>query len=194
MFDRVRVNKIIRTLIFSDFFVFSGIGLMGPIFAVFITNQINGGSLQVAGFASAIYLICKSLLPIPIARVIDMHRGERDDFKVMVFGTAVMAMIPFAYLAVHEPWQLYLVQGIYGIGAALGFTGWQAIFTRHVDQQDIALEWSMYYTMVDLGGAAAAGIGGAVAQTFGFQFLFIATGIILCMGVGFLFTIARRFE
>lgn len=194
LFEKVRMNKVIRILILSDFFLFSGVGLMSPIFAVFITGQIKGGSIQVAGFAAAIYLICKSLLPIPIARFIDIRRGEKDDFRVMMFGSIVMALVPFAYLFVHRPWELYVVQAIYGIGAAFAFVSWQAIFTRHVDKEDVALEWGMYETLTDLGGAAAAGIGGVIAQALGFQALFILTGVILLCGVGALFGIARRFD
>jgi len=109
LFERVRVNKVIRVLILSDFFLFSGVGLMSPIFAVFITEQIKGGSISVAGFAAAIYLMCKSLLPIPIARFMDIQRGEKDDFRVMMFGPIVMALVPFVYLFVRLPWELYVV-------------------------------------------------------------------------------------
>ncbi|OIO50788.1 MAG: hypothetical protein COV41_02915 [Candidatus Brennerbacteria bacterium CG11_big_fil_rev_8_21_14_0_20_43_10] len=193
LFERVRVNKVIRVLILSDFFLFSGVGLMSPIFAVFITEQIKGGSISVAGFAAAIYLMCKSLLPIPIARFMDIQRGEKDDFRVMMFGSIVMALVPFVYLFVRLPWELYVVQAIYGIGAAFAFVSWQAIFTRHVDKEDVALEWGVYNTLTDLGGAAAAGIGGAIAQALGFHLLFILTGVILLCGVGALFGIARRF-
>ena len=193
LFERVRVNKVIRVLILSDFFLFSGVGLMSPIFAVFITEQIKGGSISVAGFAAAIYLMCKSLLPIPIARFMDIQRGEKDDFRVMMFGPIVMALVPFVYLFVRLPWELYVVQAIYGIGAAFAFVSWQAIFTRHVDKEDVALEWGVYNTLTDLGGAAAAGIGGAIAQALGFHLLFILTGVILLCGVGALFGIARRF-
>jgi len=193
LFERVRVDKVIRVLILSDFFLFSGVGLMSPIFAVFITEQIKGGSISVAGFAAAIYLMCKSLLPIPIARFMDIQRGEKDDFRVMMFGSIVMALVPFVYLFVRLPWELYVVQAIYGIGAAFAFVSWQAIFTRHVDKEDVALEWGVYNTLTDLGGAAAAGIGGAIAQALGFHLLFILTGVILLCGVGALFGIARRF-
>jgi len=57
----------------------------------------------------------------------------------------------------------------------------------------VALEWGVYNTLTDLGGAAAAGIGGAIAQALGFHLLFILTGVILLCGVGALFGIARRF-
>ncbi len=181
-------------MILSDFFIWSGFGFLGPVFAIFITDQIKGGSLEVVGFASAIYLIFKSLLPIPIARFLDLTRGERDDFAVLIFGSLVMSVIPFFYLLISQPWELYIIEAMYGVGAAFAYTSWEAIFTRHVDKDDVALEWSMYNTVTDLGGAATAGIGGAVAQALGFRFLFVLTGAIMLFGTLLLFTIARKFR
>jgi len=58
-----KVNPVIQALIFSDLLILSGFGLISPILAVFITNQIRGGSLEVAGLATTIYLVSKSLGP-----------------------------------------------------------------------------------------------------------------------------------
>lgn len=192
--EKVRMNKVIRVLIISDFFIWSGFGLLGPVFAVFITQQIRGGELEVIGFASSIYLICKSVLQIPIARFLDMRKGEHDDFWAMLIGSAGMSVIPFLYLGITQPWELYAIEAFYGIGAALAYTSWEAIFTRHVDKDDVALEWSMYNTVTDVGGAATASIGGLVAQSFGFHALFLATGIVMCLGTGLLLTVARTFK
>ena len=194
LFEKVRMNKVIRVLIMSDFFIWSGFGFLAPVFAVFITNQIHGGTLEVIGFASSIYMICKSIFQIPIARFMDMRKGEQDDFWMMMVGSAVMSVIPFLYLLVAYPWQLYAIEGVYGIGAAFAYTSWEAIFTRHVDKEDVALEWSMYNTLTDVGGAAASGIGGVIAQVFGFPFLFVLTGCVMWLGVLLLFTLFRKFE
>ena len=188
------MNKVIRVLIISDFFIWSGFGLLGPVFAVFITEQIKGGGLEVIGFASSIYLICKSVLQIPIARFLDMCRGERDDFGAMLAGSFVMSVIPFLYLGISRPWELYVIEAFYGIGAALAYTSWEAIFTRHVDKDDVALEWSMYNTVTDVGGAVTASAGGLIAQAFGFHALFMTTGVVMCFGALLLITVAHAFK
>ena len=188
------MNKVIRILIISDFFIWSGFGLLGPVFAVFITQQIRGGELEVIGFASSIYLICKSVLQIPIARFLDMRKGEWDDFWVMMAGSLAMSVIPFLYLGITRPWELYVIEAFYGIGAALAYTSWEAIFTRHVDKDDVALEWSVYNTVTDVGGAATASIGGLIAQTFGFHALFVTTGLVMCFGSVLLLTVAHAFK
>ena len=84
------VNKVIKTLIISDFFLHSGWGFFAPIFAIFIAENIvmenPVEAAKVAGFAAAAYWITKSLLQIPIGHYLDKRHGEKDDFWFMVSG------------------------------------------------------------------------------------------------------------
>lgn len=61
-----------------------------------------------------------------------------------------------------------------------------AIFTRHVDKNQEAVEWTLYNTTVDLGTAAAAGIGGFLAVNIGFDYLFAVVGVMSLIGTFFL--------
>ena len=45
----MRVNKVVKVLITADFFMLSAVGMASPIFAVFITDHIQGGSLALIG-------------------------------------------------------------------------------------------------------------------------------------------------
>lgn len=82
--------------------------------------------------------------------------------------------------------QLYFVQFLYGLTSALTLPGWYAIFTRHIDKRHEGMEWGVYTTFVDLGGAAAAGIGGFLASNFGFNNLFIIASVVSFIGALFL--------
>ena len=48
-------NKIIKTLIVTDVFIYSSWGLIMPILAVFIVGSIQGGDASVVGMAIGIY-------------------------------------------------------------------------------------------------------------------------------------------
>lgn len=187
-----KINPIIKTLIFSDLLILSGFGLISPIFAVFITDQIKGGSVEIAGLAATIYLVSKSLGQIPVAEYIDRIKGERDDFKLMLFGSIGFSLVPFLYLFIKTPAQLCLVQLFYGLSAALTFPSWMAIFTRHIDAEKEGLEWGTYYTLTDLGGALTATVGGILAQNFGFKPLFVVVGILSLTGSLSLLAIKAR--
>lgn len=189
LFKDVRVNPVIRFLTYSDILMMSGWGLISPILAVFITEQIPGGSVEIAGFASTIYFLTKSILQIPIARYIDKRKGENDDFNVMLLGSLFITVSAFLYMFIKNPTHLYLVQFIYGIGGALSFPSWNALFTRHIDKHEEGLEWSLYYATVDTGTALAAGLGGFIASSFGYNYVFMAVGISSLLGTLFLYGI-----
>ena len=177
------INKIIRVLVLGDIMFFSAYGLIGPIFAVFVTNQVAGATIVTAGFAATINLLVRALLQMPVARYVDRHKGEKDDFKFMVAGSTLISIVPFAYLFVTTPWHLYLAQVVLGIGGALANPGWFAIFTRHIDKGKEGTEWTLENVGVGLAAAGTAAIGGILAQYFGFNNLFLIVGIVSLLGL-----------
>ena len=178
----MKISHVVRTLVISDFFINAGFSVFGPVFAIFITKQISGGSLEVLGFAAAIFQICKSGLQIPIARYLDRNHGEYDDFYSMIFGTFLIAMVPFAYIFASTVNHVYIIQAVYGIGAAFTIPPWYAIFSRHLDKRQENVEWSLDSIAIGIGAAGAAAVGGILAQKFGFQFVFIIGGILAVFG------------
>lgn len=165
------INPVIRFLIISDTVIIGAAGLLGPIFALFIQDFIQGGNEAVAGLAAGIYLFTKSVLQIPIAHFIDKIRGERDDFWLMFVCTVLIALIPFLYLIIDTPLELYMVQFVLGLFTAFTFPTYMAIFTRHIDKEKEGTEWGVYFTLTDLTSAAFAAIGGFLASTQGFGVL-----------------------
>ncbi len=184
-----RINPVVKFLTISDIIILTSFGLITPIFAIFITNNIDGGTVEVAGLASAIYLFTKSLGQIPVARYIDKIKGEKDDFWVMFIGSMGIVIIPVLYLFIDAAASLFVVQFFYGASAAMVFPAWMAIFTRHIDKEHEGVEWGVYRTMIDFGCAVAASLGGLLAYRFGFEPLFIVISIVSFMGALFLLLI-----
>lgn len=177
------VNRIIRTLVLGDVLFFSAFGLVSPIFAVFVTDQVKGATVATVGFAATINLLIRAALQLPIARYIDSHKGEKDDFFLMVIGSLLVSVTPFLYLLVKTPFELYLAQAVYGVGGGFSNPGWYAIFTRHIDKNKEGTEWSLENVGVALAAAGAAAIGGVVAQSFGFNSLFVGVGVLALIGL-----------
>ena len=178
----MRISHTIRILITSDFLINSGMTLFGPVFAIFVTEQIRGGSIETVGFAAAITQIVKSILQIPVARYLDRNHGEFDDFYSMVSGTLLFATVPFMYLIAHAPMHLYIIQGISGVALALAVPPWYAIFTRHIDAMKENVEWSLESIAIGISGAAAAALSGVMVTHFGFQSVFILAGVLAIAG------------
>ena len=177
------INPVIRFLILSDIIWILGTGLLGPIFALFIVEFIEGGNAAVAGVAATIYLTTKSIFQMPIASFIDRIRGEKDDFWMMFCGSLGMVLMPTLYLFTHTPLQLYAVQFLYGIVGACTFPAFMAIFTRHIDKTKEGTEWGLYFALTDLSSATAASVGGILASTVGFHWVIGAVVGLGCLGV-----------
>lgn len=173
------VNRVIRVLIATDFFYNGAFASFAPVFAIFITGQIVGGSARVAGLATASYWVVKSIFQLPIARFLDRTDGERDDFWALFFGYLASSFVPFAFIFASLPWHLYAIEGFLGFVMAWAIPGWYAIFTRHVDKDRIGFEWSLQSVFaVGIGTACAAALGGYAVEQLGFQALFIISGIV----------------
>ncbi|MEK7579740.1 MAG: MFS transporter [Patescibacteria group bacterium] len=178
----MRINRVIRTLVTSDFLLISGFAVFGPVFAVFITQKIEGGTLAIIGFTAAIFQISKSALQIPIANYLDKNHGEKDDFYSLIIGSFLIAFVPFLYLFASRPSHLYIINAIYGIGAAFAIPPWNAIFTRHIDKMQESTDWAVESVSIGIGAASAAAVGGIIADKFGFQAVFFIAGIIAILG------------
>jgi MFS family permease len=175
---RRHINPVVRTFVVADFFLNSAAGSFAPIFAIFIANQITGGSAEVAGFAASAYWIVKSAVQLPIARFLD-RRGEQADFWAVFGGYFVSGFVPFAYTFVRTPLELYTVQAIFGFAMAWAVPAWYSLFTRHVDRWRIGFEWSLESVFsVGLATAVSTAVGGYVASRYGFQALFMAAGCV----------------
>lgn len=177
-----KISNTIRILTISDLLVVSAFGFIAPIFAIFVTDHIEGGSASVAGIASAIFLFTRSVGQIPIAALIDRIKGERDDFWLMFAGSLVVSVIPLLYLLISTPIHLYIVQFFYGVAAAATYPAWYALFTRHIDSKHEGMEWGVYQTLIDVGNAGAASIGGFLAEAYGFANVFVLVSIMAFLG------------
>jgi len=179
---RFSLNKVVKTLIQADLVFLSAFGLIAPIFAVFIIEQINGGNVKVVGFAAAIYWILKAILQIPIGKFLDKHRGEKDDVSFLVLGYVLAAIVPLGYIFSFLPWHIYLLQAVYSIGMAMAIPAWAAIFTRHIDKGKEAFEWSLESSGFSLGIGITGAIGGILVAKFGFNMVFIIVSVFALIG------------
>jgi len=189
---KIGLNKVIRILITSDFFLQSGWGLIGPIFAIFLTRQIQGGSLETVGFIAATYWLIKSIAQPFIARFLDVKKGEKDDFNFLVTGMYIANLIPLGYLFSTQIWHIFILEFIRGLAMACVVPSWAAIFTRHIDRGWEAFSWGIESTSIGLAAAFAAAFGGVLASILGFKIVFILVTILGLISSSVLFLIRNQ--
>lgn len=182
------VNRTVLMMVFLDFFLNGALGTIAPFFAIFITQDIVGGSATVAGLATAAYWVVKSIFQLPISRWLDKTDGERDDFWAIFFGYLGASLVPLIYFFARQPWHIYAAQAFFGFCMAWAVPAWFSIFTRHLDKFRISFEWSLYSVFsVGAATALAGAAGGVLIDALGFRVIFIvASGIIMLTAIGFL--------
>lgn len=186
---QIGLNKVIRTLIISDFLLQAGWGLIGPIFAIFLTKQIKGGSLVSVGFIVATYWLTKSIVQPFFAYYMDKKRGEKDDFKFLIRGMYIANLVPLGYFFANHIWQIFLLEFIRGIAMAWVIPSWSAIFTRHIDKDWEAFSWSIESTSIGFAIGFAAAFGGVIANFLGFKILFVLVSVLGIFSATLLLTI-----
>ncbi len=181
-------HKKLAMLIFSDIFILSGFGLMGPIFAVFIIENLKGGIIA-AGLATTVFLVVKSAVQLPLSNYfIDKH-DHKSAF--LLLGTALIISVPFIYFTAKSVTTIYIAQAVYGLGAALAYPAWFSLFTLYTDKKHRGFEYSLYTTALGVTGALAAVSGAKIADALGFRYLFFLVGLIALIGFVFLVVLYR---
>jgi DHA1 family quinolone resistance protein-like MFS transporter len=175
------INKVVKILILSDLSLLTGFGFVNPIFAIFLTDNLQGGDVRTAGFAAAAYWIILSIVLIPFGKYLDKKQGEKDDLWFIVIGNTLAAFAVFGYIFSYLPWHIYLLQAVYGIGMGMNIPGYTAIFTRHINKGKEAFSWSTRAAFVGIGTGIAGSLGGIIAYRFGFDALFVGVGILLLL-------------
>lgn len=183
------MNRTVKLLLISDVFVITGFGLIDPILAVFIKDDLSNGRLYMAGLASMLFLLTKSVVQLPFSRYIDKH--DHSAFWLII-GTAMIALVPFCYMFSNRVEYIYLTEFIHGIGSGLAYPTWLGLWSRNLDKNHEAYEWSLYSTLVGLGTAASAAIGAALTEFIGFKSTFFIVGICSMIGCGILFLLRAK--
>ncbi|OGZ30493.1 MAG: hypothetical protein A2931_00195 [Candidatus Niyogibacteria bacterium RIFCSPLOWO2_01_FULL_45_48] len=170
------VSRAIYILTSADILVISAYSFIMPLFAVFVTGQIEGATVATVGFYTAIYWIVKSIVQVPIAWYLDKKEGEVDEFFALIAGYLIAAGVAFGYILASNVWHIYLLEGILGIADALGVPSYLSIFSRHLDRARENMEWTFRSVGVGLAAAGAGALAGILVQNFGFNSVFIIGG------------------
>jgi len=182
------MERTLKLLIISDIFIFGGLGLVSPILAIFINDNLIGGSIEAAGIASAIYLITHALLQI----LFSYKFNAKDRRWMLWFGTFLIVLTPFGYMNSTHIYHIYFVQFIYGVGAAFAFPSWYSLFSSHQEKGKRGFQWSIYNSSVSIGSALTAAAGAFVAEAFGFKITFLMTGACALVGLIILFNLDKK--
>ena len=176
-----KINRVIKVLISNYFILSSAWGLISPIFAIFLIEDILNNpaeAAKVAGFTSLIYWVLKSILQIPISGYLDKNHGEKDDLYFLIIGICLTSLVPFGFAFSSFVWHIYALEVLHAVGMAMVIPSRGAMFTRHIDKGQEAYEWAMNSTCLGIGAGITGAIGGIIASAYSFKVVFLLAGTI----------------
>jgi len=183
------MNRKLLLLILSDILILSSFGLLAPIFAIFITNNLEGGSIVAAGLATTIFLVVKATVQLPLSKYfIDK---EKHKTRSLMLGTFLIITVPFIYIFARDVNVIFIAQAVYGLGAALAYPAWFSLFTAYIDGKHKGFEYTLWSTGVGIGSAIAEPIPTKIAELLGFRTLFFFVGLIAFLGFLLLIVLDR---
>ncbi len=183
----LKPNRLIVKIIAAYFFITAGWGLIAPIFALFITGQIRGGSLEIVGIAVGIHWIVKSAIQPFLAYKMDVVKGEHDDMTFLLNGTIIATVVPLVYIFAWDAWHIIFLEAMRGIGLAMVIPTLSGIFTRHVDRNWESYAWSLQSTGMGFAAGFSAIFGGVIAAFLGFNTVFILVSAISAISMAIVY-------
>lgn len=183
------MNRTLKFLMFSDVFYGTGFGLVAPIVAIFIKDDLAGGTIFAAGIATTIFILVKSIVQLPFSRFVDRHDNKLKWLKI---GYLMILFNPLIYIFADHINYIYAAEAIHGIGSGLAFPAWLGLWSTHLDRGHESFEWSLYSTIVGLGSAATAAAGAAIAEFIGFNLTFVLVEFMAIAGFMVLFFLEKK--
>lgn len=162
------MKKGLKVLLIADTFSTLALGLLGPIYAIFV-EQIGGDILD-ASWAYFTYMFTTGFVMLVLGRWEDAH-AHKEAF--IITGYMITAVGCLSYIFVFNQVSLIGTQVLFGFASALYVPAFDALYSEFLDAKKRATQWSMEEAMICIATAISALLGGYIVDVFGFTVLFL---------------------
>lgn len=175
------LNPAVRAFIVSESLFWAAWNLVVPLFAVFVVQDIAGGTVAQAATGLTLYLLVRMVVELVVSRksgaLSNAQRAVIDVLGMVIVSIAylIIAMVPTYSMALT----FYALAGLgFGISSPVKYS----FFSRSLEPQKEAAVWGMY-DVANLSAMAVATLaGGFMAQWYGFKTLFLLSSAINIIG------------
>lgn len=171
------INPIVKAFIISECFLWSAWNFITPIFAIFATTQITGGTIEIAAFGYSIHLISRVVFELIFGKYL-MKSSIAKMLNMTIGGILLVTIAYLGFVFTNTIYQYFFFYAIAGIGFGIASPAKNTLFSTHMDKHEESIEWGLTDATVFIAIAMASAIGGFVAGNYGFRVLFILSAII----------------
>lgn len=166
------MTRTARILLSASFLALFPLGLLGPIYAIFV-REIGGDAFE-AGASFAVFSIISGIFIFLLGR----WRFFKEHLHAfVVIGYALLTIAELGYLWVDSSLKLFIVQILLGIAGGILEPSWDGLYSANLSAEKAASVWSNWAGGRDLIGGIGAFVGGAIVAAYSFTVLFIVMAI-----------------
>lgn len=169
-------NPLVKSFIVSEMILWSSYNLFTPILAVFVIEKIPGGTIEKAALGFSFYMVVRVVTEMVSGFLLSKKLAGKK-FLVICIGLLVLSITYASFSLSTTLFQLYLSYGLLGVGLGISTPARMSLFSKHLDQNKEAFEWSLHDATSFVGMALAGALGGFVAQMYGFPLLFLIASV-----------------
>lgn len=175
-------NAIVKSFIISETFIWSAWNFVTPIFAIFAATKIPGGNVQVAASAFSTYLAVRVVFELISGSTLSKS-GDIKKLKITILGMTLMSIAYIGFALTKSVPPLFLFYALMGMGLGVSTPAKVSLFSTHLDKDKESKEWAMHDAAAFMGMALSAALGGFIANSYGFQLLFLLASVVNLLGI-----------
>ena len=179
------MKRRLKLLLLFDVFFMVAAGMLGPIYAVYVEHI--GGDILDIGYSWALFSVFAGVLTLVMGKI----EEYKSRINMAILGYFIKIPCFIAYAFISHPYQLFIVQIILGISAAIGTPAYDALFSRALKKGKESFEWGLWEFSYQISSAGSAIIGSFIVQFFGFKTLFSTMALLATVGL-IMFTVLSR--
>lgn len=171
------LNPIVKTYIISEAFLWSAWDLMLPIIAIFISQTVPGGNIQLAATGYSIYLITRVIFELITGRILQSSTVKKK-LIMAILGISLLSFGYFGFAFANSITLVFLFYSFLGVGMGTAAPAKVSLFSTHLDKNKESGEWSLTDAVTFICMAFSTALGGFIAAQYGFQKLFFVACIV----------------
>lgn len=144
LFNKMFFSKTFWLLTFSDVFTWGFYLIIATLSGIYLEGKLGDDIVKIVGIGGAIYYVIRGLLQIPISRVLDKLKSDKDEIVVLSIGCILMGLPFLFYPSITTPGQYYMLQVIFSLGVAMNLNPWRKLFATNLQVGKEAREYAFY--------------------------------------------------
>lgn len=172
------MKKGLKILLLSDSWATLALGLIGPIYAIFVEEI--GGDILDASWAYFAFMFTTGIVMFLLGKWEDKIKHKE---KLVIAGYSLTTIGCLSYVFVDSQLTLIITQIILGLAGALYIPAFDALYSKFLEKNKETSQWGFEESMIYIVTAVSSLIGGYVAKFYGFKTLFILMFLISLLSV-----------